>query len=197
MALLINLAEQYLSEQNIEFERLSSREGLMAEMRRGTESFNVFVECDSDDNVFGIYIYSLVRVSEDKRNYTPPNDHPALRAPLQRRGIPLPKIPLRWTGGRRSLTGWWCSVKYEEVYLKDYARVPELLLGLTTYFEFYNGERPHQAFWHRGTLRSLCRRWPEKAISIIPVTIRPPSLNSSNCVMVSSHSRRGTPGLMV
>jgi hypothetical protein len=68
MALLINLAEQYLSEQNIEFERLSSREGLMAEMRRGTESFNVFVECDSDDNVFGIYIYSLVRVSEDKRN---------------------------------------------------------------------------------------------------------------------------------
>jgi hypothetical protein len=39
----------------------------------------------------------------------------------------------------------WRSVKYKEVYLKDYARVPELLLGLTTYFEFYNGERPHQA----------------------------------------------------
>jgi putative transposase len=39
----------------------------------------------------------------------------------------------------------WRSVKYEEVYLKDYANVPELLLGLTTYFEFYNRERPHQA----------------------------------------------------
>ena len=39
----------------------------------------------------------------------------------------------------------WRSVKYEEVYLKDYANVPELLLGLTSYFEFYNGERPHQA----------------------------------------------------
>ena len=39
----------------------------------------------------------------------------------------------------------WRSVKYEEVYLKDYANVPELLLGLTTYFEFYNGERPHPA----------------------------------------------------
>jgi putative transposase len=39
----------------------------------------------------------------------------------------------------------WRNVKYEDVYLKGYATMPELLLGLTAYFVFYNGERPHQA----------------------------------------------------
>ena len=39
----------------------------------------------------------------------------------------------------------WRSVKYEDVYLKGYASVPELLLGLADYFEFYNSERPHQS----------------------------------------------------
>ena len=38
----------------------------------------------------------------------------------------------------------WRSVKYEDVYLKGYATLPELLLGLTEYFTFYNDERPHQ-----------------------------------------------------
>ncbi len=39
----------------------------------------------------------------------------------------------------------WRSVKYEDVYLKGYASVSELLLGLTEYFVFYNGERKHQS----------------------------------------------------
>ena len=39
----------------------------------------------------------------------------------------------------------WRSVKYENVYLKGYETVPELLMGLTRYFEFYNHERPHQS----------------------------------------------------
>jgi putative transposase len=39
----------------------------------------------------------------------------------------------------------WRSVKYEDVYLNDYADVPALLLGLTNYFGYYNAERPHQA----------------------------------------------------
>ena len=39
----------------------------------------------------------------------------------------------------------WRSVKYEDVYLKGYAGVPELLLGLADYFEFYNSERVHQS----------------------------------------------------
>jgi putative transposase len=39
----------------------------------------------------------------------------------------------------------WRSVKYEDVYLKGYATMGELMIGLAGYFAFYNGERPHQA----------------------------------------------------
>jgi len=39
----------------------------------------------------------------------------------------------------------WRSVKHEDVYLKGYVSMPELQLGLTDYFEFYNTERPHQS----------------------------------------------------
>ena len=39
----------------------------------------------------------------------------------------------------------WRNVKYEDVYLKGYATIGDLMVGLTNYFVFYNGERPHQA----------------------------------------------------
>ena len=39
----------------------------------------------------------------------------------------------------------WRSVKYEDIYIKDYERVPELESGLTAYFWFYDEERPHQS----------------------------------------------------
>jgi putative transposase len=39
----------------------------------------------------------------------------------------------------------WRTIKYEEVYLKDYATADEVYQGLTSYFLFYNHERPHQA----------------------------------------------------
>jgi putative transposase len=39
----------------------------------------------------------------------------------------------------------WRSVKYEEVYLKDYVTVPAAIQGLGQYFEFYNHQRLHQA----------------------------------------------------
>jgi putative transposase len=38
----------------------------------------------------------------------------------------------------------WRSVKYEEIYLKEYANVAELVGALKRYFTFYNEERPHQ-----------------------------------------------------
>jgi len=38
----------------------------------------------------------------------------------------------------------WRSVKYEEIYLKEYSNVKELVKSLKQYFEFYNFERPHQ-----------------------------------------------------
>ena len=43
----------------------------------------------------------------------------------------------------------WRSVKYEEVYLKDYVSVPDARARLTHYFAFYNHERPHQALAYR------------------------------------------------
>lgn len=39
----------------------------------------------------------------------------------------------------------WRSVKHEDIYLNGYATMGELLIGLTKYFAFYNGQRPHQA----------------------------------------------------
>ena len=39
----------------------------------------------------------------------------------------------------------WRSVKYEEVYLNDYATVSEAKEGIGNYMDFYNQERPHQS----------------------------------------------------
>jgi putative transposase len=39
----------------------------------------------------------------------------------------------------------WRTVKHEDIYLRDYGRMPQLQAGLTEYFEFYNTERPHQS----------------------------------------------------
>lgn len=43
----------------------------------------------------------------------------------------------------------WRTVKYEEVYLKDYLNVLEAVSNLKSYFAFYNQERPHQALGHQ------------------------------------------------
>lgn len=39
----------------------------------------------------------------------------------------------------------WRSVKYEDVYLKEYRTVVALRQGLRIYLRFYNDERPHQS----------------------------------------------------
>lgn len=39
----------------------------------------------------------------------------------------------------------WRTVKYEEVFLKDYGDVVEAIANLKDYFWFYNHERPHQS----------------------------------------------------
>lgn len=43
----------------------------------------------------------------------------------------------------------WRSVKYEEVYLRDYASVEDAKTSLRTYFAFYNNRRRHQALGYR------------------------------------------------
>lgn len=61
----------------------------------------------------------------------------------------------------------WRSVKYEDIYLHEYATVPEVVLGLRKYFLFYNTERQHQSLNYQtpqevygrqetGGIRTLC-----------------------------------------
>jgi putative transposase len=64
------------------------------------------------------------------------------------------QIRISWDGRGRALDNifierLWRSLKYEDIYLKDYASVAELQTGLTSYFRFYNQERPHQSLAYR------------------------------------------------
>lgn len=43
----------------------------------------------------------------------------------------------------------WRTVKYEDIYLKQYEGVEELISGLGEYFSFYNKERMHQSLGYR------------------------------------------------
>jgi putative transposase len=43
----------------------------------------------------------------------------------------------------------WRSLKYEDIYLKDYGSMRELKLGLQRYFEFYNTRRFHQGIGYQ------------------------------------------------
>jgi putative transposase len=40
---------------------------------------------------------------------------------------------------------FWRTLKYEEVYLKDYTNVPVAMTGLSAFMPFYNDVRPHQS----------------------------------------------------
>lgn len=39
----------------------------------------------------------------------------------------------------------WRTVKYEDIYIRDYASLSALTRGLEAYFRFYNHERYHQS----------------------------------------------------
>ena len=43
----------------------------------------------------------------------------------------------------------WRTVKYEDIYLKDYETLAQVQVGLKTYFTFYNGERGHQSLGYQ------------------------------------------------
>ncbi len=43
----------------------------------------------------------------------------------------------------------WRTVKYEDIYLRDYGDLIEARTGLNHYFRFYNRERPHQGLDYR------------------------------------------------
>jgi putative transposase len=58
----------------------------------------------------------------------------------------------------------WRSVKYEEVYVKDYRSVREAIDGLHGYFEFYNRERLHQSLAYQ-TPEAVYRQATNKAVA--------------------------------
>jgi putative transposase len=54
----------------------------------------------------------------------------------------------------------WRTVKYEEVYLRDYATPRDARQGLGAYFLFYNEIRPHQALGYRTPAEVYCSMAP-------------------------------------
>ena len=64
------------------------------------------------------------------------------------------KIAISMDGRGRALDNifverLWRSVKHEDIYLKGYSTIPELLIGLTSYFGYYNTERAHQSLGYQ------------------------------------------------
>jgi putative transposase len=59
-------------------------------------------------------------------------------------------VQISMDGVRRCLDNvfverFWRTLKYEEVYLKDYTNVPVALANLGSFMPFYNNVRPHQS----------------------------------------------------
>jgi putative transposase len=60
------------------------------------------------------------------------------------------QVRISWDGRGRAMDNiflerLWRSLKYEEVYLKEYKGLVEAREGIGRYFDFYNTDRPHQA----------------------------------------------------
>jgi len=77
----------------------------------------------------------------------------------------------------------WRTVKYEEVYLKDYADPREAREGLRAYFRFYNEQRLHQALDYRtpaevyeGRAGGERDRAAARTVAGTPVALRAPSV---------------------
>lgn len=59
----------------------------------------------------------------------------------------------------------WRSVKYEEIYIKQYQSMQETRAGLDAYFRFFNEQRPHQALNYRtpAEIHDANSPWPMAA----------------------------------
>jgi putative transposase len=77
----------------------------------------------------------------------------------------------------------WRSLKYEEVYLKGYADGREARAGISKWFSFYNGSRPHQALADRPPMAvwraGMTGRLPENAVDM---TLPPPAASLDDAV---------------
>ena len=58
-------------------------------------------------------------------------------------------------GAARAVERFWRTLKYEDVYLRNYQTGSELRAGLSKYFQYYNYQRPHQSLGYRTPARVL------------------------------------------
>src|SRR5699024_12085613 len=63
-------------------------------------------------------------------------EHPSISISMDSKGRALDNIRIE---------RFWRSLKYEEVYLKDYNTPREARNNIRAYMELYNHERPHQS----------------------------------------------------
>lgn len=71
--------------------------------------------------------------------------------------LELEGIKISMDGRRRAIDNvfterLWRSLKYEDIYLKEYRSPREVRTGLENYFRFYNEERPHQSLDYKTPL---------------------------------------------
>ena len=71
------------------------------------------------------------------------------RGPLAQRGVAISMDGRGRCFDNIFIERLWRSLKYEEVYLKDYETVTEARAGIAQWFKFYNHERPHQSLNYR------------------------------------------------
>lgn len=90
-------------------------------------------------------------------------------------------IQISMDGRRRAIDNifterLWRSLKYEDVYLKEYRSPREARTGIENYFRFYNEERPHQSLGYKTPLEICKDFWlfnkiggPPEALAICQV----------------------------
>ena len=94
------------------------------------------------------------RCARGSRRSSTPTRARSSPAPPSRGGLEAAGVQISMDGRGRALDNvfverLWRSVKYEEVYLKDYTGFTDAARNLAVYFRFYNRERLHQALGYR------------------------------------------------
>ena len=83
----------------------------------------------------------------------------------------------------------WRTVKYEEVYLKDYLSVPEAISNLSLYFRFYNQERGHQVFDYQTARGRVLSARARRLWELTQLWTSAHDADSHSCLKTSSKTR--------
>ncbi len=96
-------------------------------------------------------------------------------AKRQNRIITQQAISILEIGGRNRaldtifVERFWRSLKYEDIYLKDYQTMEDLKQGLKRYFGFYNSERFHQSLDYQTPDTVYCSCFKEQEQNLLAV----------------------------